>query len=394
MAEPPLRLALIRQRYTPYGGAERFIERALCALTQQELDITLIAREWQATNLAINANSWRYLKCNPSAPTWRGRAARDRSFAVAVQALLAREKYDLTQTHEKIPGCDIYRAGDGVHAAWLEQLARSDGFFGKLYHSISPYHRYQIEAENKLYNHPQLKAVICNSQMVKLEIVSQYALNPGKIHVIYNGVDNDMFSPDLSRQFRASERARLRIDEQATVLLFVGNGFKRKGLPQLLSAFANMRRDAVLVVVGADRNSRTMLKLARQLNIAARVLFLGALTDVRPCYGMADAFVLPSRYDPCPNAVLEAMSSALPVLTSNSCGAKEWINHGVNGYVVDALDCMAIREQLDKLCVLAMQPEAHAAARAAVQNLTLECMAMQMAALYQRLFDDIQEANM
>ena len=41
-----MRLAIVRQKYTPYGGAERFVERALAALAQRDIEITLVTRQW------------------------------------------------------------------------------------------------------------------------------------------------------------------------------------------------------------------------------------------------------------------------------------------------------------------------------------------------------------
>ena len=388
MDDGPLKLALIRQRYTPFGGAERFMTRALEALSQQGVDITLISRAWELDDTDGTQPAWQHLRCDPPYAKWLGRAARDRSFSVAARSLLSQHAFDLIQTHERIPGCDIYRAGDGVHAAWLAERDRNEGVWGHGTRKLSPFHRHQLAAEAALYEDPELRAVICNSQMVADEIVRYYALNPSKIHLIYNGVDTSDFHPQLASRYRLSGRASLGIDDKTPLLLFVGNGFARKGLPQLIKAFACMEQDALLAVVGADRQLGAMQKLARRLRVASRVFFLGPQPDVRPCYGMADALVLPSRYDPCPNAALEALASGLPLLTSRTCGAQEWIHSGQNGYIADALDIESIAERLDDLCLLALRPEARAAARAAVQSFTLEAMSARLLDLYQSLLNE------
>jgi hypothetical protein len=98
------------------------------------------------------------------------------------------------------------------------------------------------------------------------------------------------------------------------LILFVGSGYERKGLPTLLQALAAMeRRDARLWVVGRDKQETLMRKLAQTLGIDQRVMFLGGQSDVRPFYGAADVFALPTLYDPFPNAALEAMASGLPL---------------------------------------------------------------------------------
>ena len=126
--QPVLRVAVIRQRYNPYGGAERFVERALRALTDEGAQVTLIARSWQGEV----RDGYVQKICDPHyARLLGGRIARDRSFAACAQREMASGGYDITQAHERIPGCMIFRAGDGVHAAWLEHRARGRIGFGQ-----------------------------------------------------------------------------------------------------------------------------------------------------------------------------------------------------------------------------------------------------------------------
>lgn len=378
-----MKLAIVRQRYNPYGGAERFVERALGALAEQGAEITLITRDWAGAPQA----GFRQVTCNP--PYSRrlgGRAARDRSFAAAVQAEMANGDYDLVQSHERIPGCTIFRAGDGVHAAWLAHRARVLSPWQRLAQRWSPYHRYVLAAERAMFVHPALRAVICNSRMVADEVAHWYGVPEEKLRIIYNGVDTEAFHPRLAEVFRSGQRAAHGIPMDVPLLLFVGSGFERKGVPQLLRAFAALQRqDARLVVVGADRKLKAMKTLADRLGIAHRVLFTGPVKDVRPWYGAADGFVLPTLYDPCPNAVLEAMASGLPTVTSTTCGAREWIREGANGWVVEAVDEGALADRLDRLCSLAGEGTARAEARAAVADLTLEAMAGRLQALYATL---------
>jgi UDP-glucose:(heptosyl)LPS alpha-1,3-glucosyltransferase len=376
-------IAIIRQRYNPFGGAERFVERALAALAAEGAAVTLITRNWEGAP----REGFRQITCNPSYSRWfGGRAARDRSFAAAAQAEMARGGFDITQSHERIPGCMIFRAGDGVHAAWLAHRARALGPLQKLAQGWSAYHRYVLRAERAMLEDPALQAVICNSQMVADEMRLYYGIDRHKLHVIYNGVDPAIFHPGLAGEFRAATRQAAGIPEAAPVLLFVGSGFERKGVPQLLRAAAQMqRRDARIVIVGADRKLKAMQKLAGRLGLADRVQFTGPLEDVRPWYGAADGFVLPTLYDPCPNAALEALASGLPIVTSTTCGAREWVRAGANGWVIDALDESALAGRLDALAGLAGRELARLAARASVKSLSLPAMAERLLDLYRSL---------
>jgi UDP-glucose:(heptosyl)LPS alpha-1,3-glucosyltransferase len=142
------------------------------------------------------------------------------------------------------------------------------------------------------------------------------------------------------------------------------------------------RRDARLWVVGRDKDEMLMRKMAQTLGVDDRVLFLGPQVDVKPFYGAADVFALPTLYDPFPNAALEALASGLPLLTTTTCGAAELIT-AANGAVITAGDVAALAANLDSLC--AQAPAMRDAARASVAHLELSPMAAQLVALYSRL---------
>ena len=371
-----MKLALVRQKYTPYGGAERFMARAVSALRESGTDVTVVAREWQGDQPGRD-----FIRCNPF---YLGRTWRDAGFAKCVQEIIAGGAFDLLQSHERIPGCQIYRAGDGVHATWLELRGRVQSPLARLGISLQPWHRYTLAAEAAMFRHPDLKAVICNSRMVRDDIATRFGVAHEKLHVIHNGVDLESFHPDLCRMHRQRIRKELDIPPNAPLLLFVGSGFERKGLPQLLEAFALLeQRDARLIVVGRDRQAPALRQRAQQLGIGMRVHFVGGQTDVRPFYGAADVFALPTLYDPFPNAVLEAMACGLPVVTSTTSGAAELIRAAENGFAVDALDIEALAQSL--AAVISAGESMAAAARATAQALPISATAENLLVLYRSL---------
>lgn len=369
-----MRLALVRQRYNPYGGAERFIERALAALRSQGVAMTVIAREWTGDPGSV-------VRCDPFHV---GRLWRDWSFARAVRGELARRSFDLVQSHERIAGCDLYRAGDGVHAQWLQNRRAALSPVARLGLALNLYHRYVLAAERHLFESEQLRAVICNSCMVRDEIRKRFGVSEAKLHVIYNGIDLEAFHPGLREAHRAPVREKLGIAPEALVHLFVGAGFERKGVFRLLEALARSVRGAHLIVVGRDKLQGRAERLANSLHIAPFVHFVGGQTDVRPFYGAADSFVLPTLYDPFPNAALEAMACGLPVTTTRECGTSELIEEGAEGFVVDALDADALAAALDRLDV-GTASEMGRRARVRAETLSLESMTDRLLALYRAL---------
>lgn len=373
----PIRLAIVRQKYRPDGGAERFISRALEALDQQALDLNVITRQWQGERQA----NWHLHLCNPS--KW-GRISRERGFANAARALWQREKFDIVQSHERIAGCDIYRAGDGVHQRWLEQRSRILPAWRQKLLVTDRYHRYVMEAERAMYEAPELKAVICNADMVRQEIVERFNVARDKIHVIYNAINTDQFIP-VDEQQRTKLRQQLSLPVDASLLIYVGSGFERKGLAAAIRALAGT--DRYLVVVGKDKAEKQYRALASEQGCADRVIFVGMQADTRPWYQAADGLLLPTLYDPFPNVILEAMACGLPVITSASCGGSEFIRAGENGYVCDALDIAALRDAIMALPTQASGSNMAAHARQRVMASTPQRLSQQLVSLYQQILD-------
>ena len=373
-----LNVALIRGRYDPFGGAERFVQNAVEALAAQGARLTLITRKWPAHASADPGIAPLLVD-----PFYLGSLWRDQSFARAACEAVDRGNFDLVQSHERIACCDVYRAGDGVHAEWLAQRRRVQSPFKQLGVRLNPHHRYLLLAERELFRSERLKAVICNSHMVKDEILRHFATPAQKLCVIHNSVDSQQFHPGLKEQQRANTRKALRIAKSAPLFLFVGSGFERKGLIAFLMSLAELPGDCRGVVVGKDKRMMAFQMFADELGLSARVHFTGGVEDVRPYYAAADVFVLPTLYDPFPNACLEAMACGLPVVTSNKCGVAELIENGSNGRVCDALDTPRIAEAMQSCFAAAAQMGA--AARQRVAALTPQHMAEQYLALYRTL---------
>lgn len=379
-----MRLAIVRQRYTPFGGAERFVDLAIHALHDQGADISLICRRWNDdTTLPV-------VHCNP---LYMGRLWRDWSFALGVQGIIQRNEFDLIQSHERIPGCHVFRAGDGIHATWLEQRARWRRGKTAFLDQLSPWHRYTLAAERQMFVHSNLCAVICNSQMVANDIRTRFNVANDKLHVVLNAVDSDRFSPAL-RSHRASIRQQLGLHNNTPTFVFVGSGFERKGLPILLKGLARTSRTpnvaAHLLVIGHDRHMSRHQQLAASLGLAERVHFLGPQKDVRPYLGAADAFAQPTLYDPMPNATLEALASGLPVLTSTFSGAAELISSPLVGQVVDPFNETTLVAALNTLILGRANPAHTQAARTSVAHLTPQYMAAALQKLYASLCSNTQ----
>lgn len=366
-------LIIVRQKYTPFGGGERFLAQALDALAARGLRIRVICRDWQPgapyaiTRLPIISLA---------------RTQRDKAFAKLACTHIHAAPDALVQSHERIACCDIYRAGEGVHREWLYQRARQGGTLKKWLDRLSPYHRYVLKAERKLFNSRRLGVIICNSHKVKNELQRHYRVPEHKIRVIHNGVDLVTYHPQIAAEKRQAARQQWQLPGRLTYL-YVGSGYARKGLDALLYAFSRMQTDSQLVVVGKDRQEKKYRLLAQKLGIAARVHFLGAQTDMPLVYALADVFVLPTLYDPFPNVILEAMACGIPVITSHQCGAVDVIESGKNGWLCDALDTAALQRHMQAAENAQTRMDVGAAGRLTISKFTYARLARAYQDLYQ-----------
>ena len=374
----PLRIAFIRYRYDPFGGAERFTQTLAESLAARGIEVHILAHDWKA-----NPGKGIHLH-RIGGPSWPSILAYS-MFVFLVGRAVRAGNFDLVQSNERTLCQDIYRAGDGVHARWLEIRSTGEGMFRRLSFRLNPFHRLRLFLEKTLFEDPRLKAVIVNSEMVKKEILERFDLPPERIHTIYNGVDLDRFSPTGRPTHGMALRREYGIDDRTPVVLFVGSGFERKGLRYLLEGFAKAGGDARLWVVGKGKTTRYE-KMAERAGIRNRTVFFGPRRDTAPFYAAADIFAFPTLYDPFPSVVLEAMASGLPVITTAQCGAAEILSPGVNGFVLDSPeDTDGLAKHLETLFDEKLRLTFSMAARTTAEGFSTENTMQHMEKLYETL---------
>jgi UDP-glucose:(heptosyl)LPS alpha-1,3-glucosyltransferase len=304
-------LLIYRRGWSATGGAERYLLRFAAGLEKEGVCPILIADgKWPA-------GSWENRPIERLSGTGRGEE---------LQRIRDRHPGALLFSMERLPGADVFRAGDGVHSAWLKRLAAEEGRLKHLFRSSRPMHRRLLAAEEALFRQRDLR-VVANSRMAAEELILTHRLREEQIAVIPNGFDMPPLG-DAERHTRRSElRRSLAIPVGATVFLFVGSGWKRKGAQTAVDAFRLLgRSDCHLILAGKGKAIRTS---------HPNIHLTGPVPDPTDLYLAADVFVLPTLYDPFSNACLEAAAFGLPVLTSDANGFAEVItDHPRSGQVI------------------------------------------------------------
>jgi UDP-glucose:(heptosyl)LPS alpha-1,3-glucosyltransferase len=243
-------------------------------------------------------------------------------FARALQALRPRERCDFLLSLERVFACDAYRAGDGVHAAWLERRAQFEPFWRPWLRRFNAKHNETLALERQLLGERGAGMVIANSRMVMDDVQRHFEYPTDHIAVIYNGAPP--FTPPPGA--REATRRDLGLRDDQLALLFVGSGWERKGLRFAIEAVKALPFSARLLVAG--RGSQRGLPASR------RTRFLGPQPDLARFLAAADVFILPTLYEPFSNACLEALAAGLPVITTRHNGFAEIIADGVEGEAI------------------------------------------------------------
>ena len=144
------------------------------------------------------------------------------------------------------------------------------------------------------------------------------------------------------------------IPSSATVLLSVGEVNKNKNHRVVIEALGRLnRKDIYYVICGRGPLLDEYKELSRQYKIEEQVILTGYRTDVADFYKAADVFVFPSFREGLPVAVMEAMASGLPVITTRIRGSSDLVTEGENGLLVQPKDvagfCNAINQYANVL---------------------------------------------
>lgn len=229
------------------------------------------------------------------------------------------------------------RAGNGVHPAYLRSRLLSEGRIKYELCRINPLHRKIQEIEKEAFECPKLKKLFVNSYMVKNQVLEYYTVDPKKIEVVHNGVEWKEFETHFNdwQEKKQSILAAWNLNPDHLHLLFVGNGYRRKGLDMLLEALAIQKRpDIHLSVVGKDKNFERYQSKIIRMGLEKQVRLFGSQENIIPFYQLADALVIPSFYDPFANVTIEALAMGLFVISSNTNGGHEILTNS-NGTIIE-----------------------------------------------------------
>src|SRR6266516_3225532 len=320
-----LTIAFVRRGYSQTGGAEAYLKRLARGVFDAGHDVQLItASDWPQTEWPFGI-----LDCLHYQSAL--------AFANELKQMRSGISCDVLMSLERVWDCHVYRAGDGVHRAWLNRRRKFEVSLQRFIRGLNRKHHDILQLEEALFTNGGAARVIVNSHMVKSEIVDLYHYPTDKIDIVQNGVPLERFRFDP--ELREKSRTDLKLKPNQIALLFAGSGWERKGLLFAIEAMQLCKNRNMRLLVAGRGNQRSYK--------SKRVQFLGEVFDLGRIYAAADIFILPTIYDPFSNACLEALACGLPVITTRANGFSEIIEDSVHGSIVDfANDLVGLRDAI------------------------------------------------
>jgi sugar transferase (PEP-CTERM/EpsH1 system associated) len=213
---------------------------------------------------------------------------------------------------------------------------------------------FDLDGQNRKYNMLRkvmrrfIRRYIAVSKDLEQWLIKTVGVKPNRVHQIYNGVDHDRFNASVENSIDLPLSFQ---DERYCVIGTVGRLAEVKDQATLIKAFAKAingrpQDDLRLMLVGDGPLRSTLEALANELSLGDKVWFAGDRSDVPALMSHMHVFVLPSLAEGISNTILEAMSSGLPVIATDTGGNPELVKPGLNGALCPVGDDQALANEL------------------------------------------------
>ncbi len=338
-----MRTAIIKSNYSFYGGAEKYTTRLINAFVENNVEVDVLTSEhgrWDGFPQGVKPVALRQFRYN--------NLLRLLTFNSSVNRHLKNERYDCILGMDRTENQTHLWLGGGCHRAWIQRRCKECSQLKCFSFKINPFHRATVEIERRALFSNALKRIFCNSNLVKNEILHFYPQIEKKITVVHNSAEWHEFSETFEEGLieRNNILKKLSLAPDKFYYLFLGSGYERKGLIKAIMALPLLPEYAELIVVGKDKHEKRYKAFCEKSGLAGRVHFFGPQKEVIPFLQVSDASVLPTLYDPCAGASIEALAMGLYTVTSDANGCAEVIEDGAGSVIRDLREIGSVAEAM------------------------------------------------
>ncbi len=309
-----MKLAFVIFRYFPFGGLQRDMLAIAQAAVERGHQVNIFCGDWQGEKISginvIEIKSSGFFN-----------VAGVKNFVTAFQQQFQREHFDLLIGFNKMPGLDVYFAGDScfAHKAYRER---------NWLYRLSPRARLYLAYERAVFAESSTTHILSLVASEQQQFARYYATQPERFHALPPGISAAHLACANPSAARAALCHELGLSRETKIILCLGSGYKTKGVDISINAFAElikMTADKIaLVIVGKD-DPHSYRQQAVQAGIELKVFFLGPRSPVGALLHAADVLLHPARKELAGNVILEAMLCGVPVVVSDHCGYAHYV---------------------------------------------------------------------
>ena len=391
-----MKVAIVIEKYNPLrGGAERSSMEMAEALSKKGCDVTIVSGK--VDNAEETAGNIKVVDLEVVAR----RNVWFRVFDRAVSNYFSKNKYDIVHSITPISVVDVYQPRGGSQLNAIQQkIALCKGLtrlYKRLTAGFNRARAMRLRGELKLSKGTAGPVVAVLSDYVARQFIEGYGTPIERIALIRNAVDVNKFELDSDCDKVVKLRNELDINDNTAVMLFVSADPVRKGLPELIEAFALAKKKRIdiqaeikLIVIGGF-NFKHYAHHASSLGIGDDIIFYGKTMEVPLFMEVADALVLPTWEDACSRVVMEALAAGIPAISTDFNGASELFDDGKYGInigspsnievLADAINTMADKQTQQKYAD-------NIAASDLKERLSMDRHASELIELYNRIIKD------
>ncbi len=381
-----MRIALVVYQFIiEKGGVERYVSDLSQQLLRRGYEVHIFAHRFSQ-----DSDKKLIFHYVPAIAWWS--PLKYWTFAVNTPKIIKESgiEFDIVHGFTQTLSQDIYQVGGGCHWDYMMHTYPLMQYTpGKIIMCLNPRHLSILLLEKIIFKKKCYKQIICVSEQCRKELLHHYKQLAADIEVVYNGVNTQLFTDQNKSVCSNTIRTKYAVAPDEILLLFVGSGFKRKGLKHVIDAISLMERNTKikLLVVGKG-NAAEYRRFARQRGVSNKIIFAGTCKNVQEIYAAGDIFVFPSEYDPFGIACLEAMATGLPVIASRSSGISEIITEGEEGFLVNyPIDAKEIADYIYILLDKKTREKLGFAARQKSEMYSFEANTEKILRIYQKLLN-------
>jgi len=320
-----MKLAFAIFRYFPFGGLQRDMLAIAQAAQASGHQVNIFCEDWQGEKIAgidvVEIKS-----------TGLFNVAGVKNFVTRFQQQFQHDQFDLLVGFNKMPGLDVYFAGDScfAHKAFSER---------NWLYRLAPRSRLYLAYENAVFAEASTTQILSLVASEQKQFVRYYATSPERFHALPPGISVAHLACNNPRAARMALCHELGLSLDTKIIMCLGSGYKTKGVDISISTFAELAKVTVdkiaLVIVGKD-DPYIYRQQAAQAGIEQQVFFLGPRSPVGDLLHAADLLLHPARKELAGNVILEAMLCGVPVVASYHCGYAHYIAEQEMGVLIPA----------------------------------------------------------